>query len=64
MAKRIEQSRGHSHPDLRVSDPVHAVSAIPLPLTAPEEPTNTRPTLKLVGGTDLMALDSLASPRT
>jgi hypothetical protein len=64
MAKRIEQSRSHGHHDPQWASPMHAVSAIPLPLAAPEEPTNTPPTLKLVGGTDVTPLDTLALPRT
>jgi hypothetical protein len=65
MAKRIEQSRRHGHYDARWTSTVHALSESPLPLEAPEEPTSTPPTLRLVGGTDVTpkAVDTLAPSR-
>jgi hypothetical protein len=57
MTKRSEQSRGHGHRDSSWTSRLHAVSERPLPLDAPEEPNGTRPTLTLVGGTDVTPKD-------
>ena len=64
MAKRIEQSRKHGHHDPRWSWPLHVVGAGALPFDEPAEPTHIRPTLTLVGGTDVTPapLDPSASP--
>jgi hypothetical protein len=65
MAKRIEQSRKHGHYDARWTGPVLAVNEAPLPTDEPEEPVHTRPTLTLVGGTDVtpQPVDPLAPLR-
>jgi hypothetical protein len=66
MAKRIEQSRRHGHYDAHRAEPVIALSESPLPVDEPEEPIRTRPTLTLVGGTDVAPkpLDPPAAART
>jgi hypothetical protein len=53
MTKRIGQSRRHGHSDPGSTDRVH---------TASESPVNSRPTLRLVGGTDVTA--EPVDPRT
>jgi hypothetical protein len=53
MAKRIEQSRKHGHHDPRCAGLLRVVSAGALPLDAPADPIRVRPTLTVVGGTDV-----------
>jgi hypothetical protein len=52
MAKRIEQSRRHSHHDPRPF-PLHVVGDNTLPQVEPTDPVRIPPTLTLVGGTDV-----------
>jgi hypothetical protein len=57
MAKRIEQSRRHGHHDPRWLWPVLQVDRSPLPVDAPAAREQTRPTLTVVGGTDVPPKD-------
>ena len=66
MAKRIEQSRRHGHHDAHWAGPLVAVGESPLPVDEPEEPVRIRPTLRLVGGTEVTPepTDPFAPART
>ena len=57
MAKRIEQSRKHSHHDPRWLWPVLVVDRSQLPVDAAGEREHAPPTLTVVGGTDVPPKD-------
>jgi len=65
MAKRIEQSRKHGDHHPQGSWPLHVVGDGTGPPAEPTDPARTPPTLKLVGGTDVMPapLDQSTSPQ-